>query len=69
MTSGASGADAISFTADAIGSGYTIGFAPPDVQDGTFHHVRVVADAGDGRPLIAHTRAGYMARPAEPPAR
>jgi Ca-activated chloride channel family protein len=52
-----------------IRSGYTIGFSPPETRDGGFHAVRVVADAGDGRQLIARTRAGYHAGPPARPAR
>jgi Ca-activated chloride channel family protein len=42
-------------------SGYTIGIQPPDRIDGNFRSIRVVADAGDGRTLVARTRAGYYA--------
>jgi VWFA-related protein len=42
-------------------SGYTIGIQPPDVATGGFRSIRVVADAGDGRQLVARTRAGYYA--------
>ena len=42
-------------------SGYTIGIQPPDVADDGFRSIRVVADAGDGRQLVARTRAGYYA--------
>ena len=42
---------------------YTIGFVPPDTAESGFRSIRVVADAGDGRQLIARTRAGYYARP------
>jgi Ca-activated chloride channel homolog len=45
-----------------IRSGYTIGFSTGDTAIG-FHLVRVVADAGDRRALIARTRAGYYAGP------
>lgn len=41
-------------------SGYTIGFSPGEIDSG-FHTVRVVADAGDHRALIARTKAGYYA--------
>jgi Ca-activated chloride channel family protein len=42
-------------------SGYTIGIQPPDSASGGFRSIRVVADAGDGRQLVARTRAGYYA--------
>ena len=42
---------------------YTIGFVPPDTAESAFRSIRVVAAAGDGRQLIARTRAGYYARP------
>ena len=42
-------------------SGYTIGINPPDMADGGFRSIRVVVDAGDGRQLVARTRAGYYA--------
>ena len=48
-----------------IRSGYTIGFAPPPSPDGGFRTIRVVADAGDGRELVARTRAGYDAGPSD----
>jgi VWFA-related protein len=40
-------------------SGYTIGFSPPRARSGEFRTVRVAADAGDDRKLVARTRAGY----------
>jgi VWFA-related protein len=46
-----------------IRSGYTLGFTPADTAEGGFRSIRVVADAGGGRQLIARTRAGYYARP------
>lgn len=46
-----------------IRSGYTLGFLPPDTAGGGFRSIRVAADAGDGRRLIARTRAGYYAKP------
>jgi Ca-activated chloride channel family protein len=49
--------------AQELRSGYTIGFAPPDRVENGFRSIRVVADTGDGRPLIVRTRAGYYARP------
>jgi VWFA-related protein len=42
-------------------SGYTIGFSPSRASAGDFRLVRVVADAGDNRRLVARTRAGYYA--------
>jgi VWFA-related protein len=42
-------------------SGYTIGIQPPEMADGGFRAIRVVVDAGDGRRLVARTRAGYYA--------
>ena len=42
-------------------SGYTIGVQPPEMADGGFRAIRVVVDAGDGRRLVARTRAGYYA--------
>ncbi len=42
-------------------SGYTIGIQPPEMADGGFRSIRVMADAGDGRRLVARTRAGYYA--------
>lgn len=44
-----------------IRSGYTIGFSPSRARTGDFRLVRVVADAGDNRRLVARTRAGYYA--------
>lgn len=46
-----------------IRSGYTLGFTPADTSAGGFRSIRVVADAGDRRQLIARTRAGYYAGP------
>jgi VWFA-related protein len=46
-----------------IRSGYTLGFTPADTSEGGFRSIRVVADAGDRRQLIARTRAGYYAEP------
>lgn len=46
-----------------IRSGYTIGFVPPETPEAKFRTIRVVADAGDRRPLIVRTRAGYYAGP------
>jgi Ca-activated chloride channel family protein len=42
-------------------SGYTVAIQPPDSVDAGFRSIRVVVDAGDGRHLIARTRAGYYA--------
>jgi Ca-activated chloride channel family protein len=42
-------------------SGYTIGFSPSRTGSDDFRMVRVVADAGDNRQLVARTRAGYYA--------
>jgi hypothetical protein len=42
-------------------SGYTIGFAPRDTGESGYRSIRVVADAGDGRPLVVRTRTGYYA--------
>jgi VWFA-related protein len=53
--------------ARAIRSGYTIGFVPPDAPAAGFRAVRVVVDAGDGRRLVARTRAGYYAGPVQSP--
>ena len=52
-----------SFTqiAREIRSGYTIGFVPNETSHSGFRSIRVVVDAGDHRPLIARTRAGYYA--------
>jgi Ca-activated chloride channel family protein len=52
-----------------IRSAYMIGFSPPDTAGGGFRSVRVVVDAGDGRQLIARTRAGYAAGPSRPTVR
>jgi VWFA-related protein len=41
--------------------GYTIGIQPSDSVDGGFRSIRVVVDAGEGRRLVARTRAGYYA--------
>ena len=49
--------------AQEIRSGYTIGFAPAETSEGGFRSIRIVADAGNHRQLIARTRAGYYARP------
>ena len=49
--------------AQEIRSGYTIGFAPAETTEGGFRSIRVVADAGKHRRLIARTRAGYYAAP------
>ncbi|HLG57511.1 MAG TPA: VWA domain-containing protein [Vicinamibacterales bacterium] len=49
--------------AQDLRSGYTIGFLPPDLRDGGFRSLRVVADGGNQRQLIARTRAGYYAGP------
>jgi len=49
--------------AQELRGGYTIGFAQPDRVESGFRPIRVVADTGDGRPLIVRTRAGYYARP------
>ena len=48
--------------ANELRSGYTIGFAPPDTSQAGFRPIRVIVNAGDGRRLIARTRAGYHAR-------
>jgi VWFA-related protein len=42
-------------------SGYTIGIQPRDTATDGFRSIRVVVDAGDGRQLVARTRAGYYA--------
>jgi Ca-activated chloride channel homolog len=42
-------------------SGYTVAIQPPDSVDAGFRSIRVVVDAGDGRHLVARTRAGYYA--------
>lgn len=47
--------------AQEIRRGYTIGFVPADTPGNGFRFLRVVADAGDDRPLIVRTRAGYYA--------
>jgi VWFA-related protein len=52
--------------ADAIRSGYTIGFAPPDEARESFHAIHIAVDAGDRRKLVARTRAGYYTGPARP---
>jgi Ca-activated chloride channel family protein len=44
-----------------IRSAYMLGYPPPDVPDG-YRSVRVVVETGDGRQLIARTKAGYYAR-------
>jgi len=42
---------------------YVISYYPNhDMRDGLFHTVRVVANHGDNRKLIARTRQGYFAR-------
>ncbi|HEY6617207.1 MAG TPA: VWA domain-containing protein [Vicinamibacterales bacterium] len=55
--------DSFTQIARELRSVYTIGFVPPDTAESGFRSIRVVADAGDGRQLIARTRAGYYARP------
>jgi Ca-activated chloride channel family protein len=54
-----------SFTeiAREIRGGYSIGFAPAETSAGRFRPIRVVVDTGDGRQLVARTRAGYYAGP------
>jgi Ca-activated chloride channel homolog len=42
-------------------NGYTVGIQPAETADGGFRSIRVLADAGDGRRLVARTRAGYYA--------
>jgi Ca-activated chloride channel family protein len=42
-------------------SGYTIGIQPPDAAKEGFRSLRVLVNAGDGRQLVARTRAGYYA--------
>ena len=54
---------ALAQVAREIRSGYTLGFTPADTSAGGFRSIRVVADAGDRRQLIARTRAGYYAGP------
>lgn len=49
--------------AGEIRSGYSIGFAPAETSEAGFRSIRVVADAGNHRQLIARTRAGYYAGP------
>jgi Ca-activated chloride channel homolog len=44
-----------------IRSGYMIGFSPQTAANGGFRTIRVIADAGDRRPLTVRTRAGYYA--------
>jgi Ca-activated chloride channel family protein len=53
--------------AGAIRSGYVIGYTPPDSPTPAFRTVRVIVDAGDGRRLVARTRAGYHAGPPDSP--
>lgn len=55
--------------AQEIRSGYTIGFAPAETSESGFRSIRVVADAGNHRQLIARTRAGYYAGPPRDTAR
>ena len=55
--------DSFTQIARELRSAYTIGFVPPDTAERSFRSIRVVADAGEGRQLIARTRAGYYARP------
>jgi Ca-activated chloride channel family protein len=41
---------------------YTIGYVPTKAEhDGTFHAVRVVVRAPDGRAITVRTRSGYVA--------
>jgi Ca-activated chloride channel homolog len=47
--------------AHELRSGYTIGIQPPDSHARGFRSIRIVVDAGDGRRLVARTRAGYYA--------
>ena len=42
-------------------SGYTVAIQPPDSVGAGFRSLRVLVDAGDGRRLVARTRAGYYA--------
>ena len=44
-------------------SAYTIGFAPDDSAAVGFRALRVTVETGDGRRLVARTRAGYYAGP------
>jgi Ca-activated chloride channel homolog len=55
--------DSFTQIARELRSVYTIGFVPPDTAESGFRSIRVVADADDGRRLIARTREGYYARP------
>jgi Ca-activated chloride channel family protein len=42
-------------------SGYTVAIQPPDSVEGGFRSIRVDVNPGDGRRLVARTRAGYYA--------
>jgi len=42
-------------------SGYTVAIQPQDSVEGGFRSLRVDVDPGDGRRLVARTRAGYYA--------
>jgi Ca-activated chloride channel family protein len=55
--------NAFTHIARELRAGYTIGFMPSDASENGFRPIRVVAEAGDGRKLIARTRAGYHVGP------
>jgi Ca-activated chloride channel family protein len=50
-----------------VRAGYTIGFAPADMDSGGYRPIRVVVDTIHHRGLIARTRAGYYAGPSPAP--
>jgi Ca-activated chloride channel family protein len=56
-------AESVAEIAREIRSGYLIGFAPVETSDGGYRSLRVAVNAGDDRPLMARTRAGYYAAP------
>ncbi len=62
-------ADVLGEIARSIRHTYTVGYTSTNIaHDGAFRRVRIVVTAPPGRPLVARTRAGYLAgiRPVTP---